>query len=333
MREGDKTPLKERFEAAAKEFATTFSRKARMARAGLRPYPSREVRDDLCAAASSHGLFAAALWAYFWAPYASLRGENDPLRPRGTGGVGAIRIKRVLRVVVAASLLAVGVLGYGLHQPLKYEATAKVLVGRDQAEQNDCNHQICPIPNAPNTILQTFTQTVAQTLPTKPVARAVVEQLNLPKGSAAKVRENTRVKTDPGTALIDITYRDSEPKRAQQIANAIGRVAVQRVSGVSLGERRITASLWEPATYPQNPVSPKPLRNAAIALGAGLVLGWAWTIVAPRLGLPPAGRYSPECVEKKSNSPKFTVASDPSSVAVSTLRRHIATPSASNRGD
>ena len=73
------TPLKERFEAAAKEFATTFSRKARMARAGLRPYHSREVRGDLCAAASSHGLFAAALWAYFWALHASHRGENDPL--------------------------------------------------------------------------------------------------------------------------------------------------------------------------------------------------------------------------------------------------------------
>jgi hypothetical protein len=31
----DETPLKERFEAASKEFATTFSRKARNARAGI----------------------------------------------------------------------------------------------------------------------------------------------------------------------------------------------------------------------------------------------------------------------------------------------------------
>jgi hypothetical protein len=44
---------------------TTFSRKARLARAGSRFYSASEFIDDLYAAAGNHGLFAEALWAYF----------------------------------------------------------------------------------------------------------------------------------------------------------------------------------------------------------------------------------------------------------------------------
>jgi capsular polysaccharide biosynthesis protein len=272
------TPLKERFEAAAKEFATIFSRKARMARAGLRPYPSREVRGDLCAAASSHGLFAAALWAYFWALHASQRVENNPLRPRGTGSVGAERIKRALSWGVVASLLvALCVVAHGLYQTPKYEAEARVLVG--QQEQSERAPGIHPIPNATSG-LQDVTLTVAKAVPTNPVARAVVERLKLPKGSAGKVLENMSVEQDPNPMFIDITYEDSDPKRAQLIANAVGQVVSQKIGEVSLGANRITATLWQPATLPETPVSPKPLRNAAIALVAGQVA----TLVATLIG-------------------------------------------------
>jgi hypothetical protein len=58
-------PLKERFEAARVDFVTTYSRKARLARAGTRSYSASEFIDDLYAAAGDHGLFAEALWAYF----------------------------------------------------------------------------------------------------------------------------------------------------------------------------------------------------------------------------------------------------------------------------
>jgi hypothetical protein len=61
-------PLKERFEAASLDFVTTFSRKARLARAGRRPYSASEFIDDLLwccrqpwfVCRSSMGLFQAA---------------------------------------------------------------------------------------------------------------------------------------------------------------------------------------------------------------------------------------------------------------------------------
>jgi capsular polysaccharide biosynthesis protein len=291
MREGDKTPLKERFEAASKEFATTFSRKARNARAGIETYSKSEFNEDLYAAASGHGLFVEALWAYFRTLHDPHRndgsrkrfGENTPARPRGTGGVK--RSEKALPVGVVASLLvALCVVAYGLYQTPEYETTAKVLVGQ-KPPPSECYHGICPIPNAPIKGFPTLTQTVARTIPTTPIAQAAVKQLNLPRGSASKVVDNTSVEQDPGTMFVDITYRDSEPKRAQQIANAIGRVASEKASEMSPDENRLTVTLWQPAALPAAPVSPNPLRNGLLAFVASLTLisGWAVLLSKPAL--------------------------------------------------
>jgi hypothetical protein len=58
-------PLNERLEAASKAFATTYSRKARLARASRRRYSNSEFNRDLYRVAGDYGLFAEALWAYF----------------------------------------------------------------------------------------------------------------------------------------------------------------------------------------------------------------------------------------------------------------------------
>jgi hypothetical protein len=57
-------PLYDRFERANRQFALTWSKKMRYARLGIAPYPYFEIRRDLYAAASDHGLFAEALGAY-----------------------------------------------------------------------------------------------------------------------------------------------------------------------------------------------------------------------------------------------------------------------------
>jgi capsular polysaccharide biosynthesis protein len=119
-------------------------------------------------------------------------------------------------------------------------------------------------------------------VPTAPVARAVVERLNLPKGSAGEVVENTSAEQVPGTTRINVTYEDSESKRAQLVANAIGQVVSQKISEVRLGPNRLTATVREPATLPQAPVSPKPLRNGLIALVASLAVALSVVLVASR---------------------------------------------------
>src|SRR4051794_4488048 len=106
MREGDKTPLKERFEAASREFATTYARKSRNARAGTGTYSNSEFNEDLYAAASGHGLFVEALWAYFRALHGPRQidgprkrfGENTPERGPRSGSRPPMRSEKALLV-------------------------------------------------------------------------------------------------------------------------------------------------------------------------------------------------------------------------------------------
>ena len=184
----------------------------------------------------------------------------------------------VVRAVAAALLFAAVVMTGSAYQPPEYEAIAVVLVGQKTKEVHPGIH---PIPNVISS-LQDVTETVAKAVPTMPIARASVERLNLPNGSARQVLENMSVEQEPRTMFIDITYRDSEAKRAQLVANAIGQVLSQKIGEASLGKSRITATLWQPAKVPAAPVSPKPLRNGLIALVAGLAISAVLVAVAHR---------------------------------------------------
>jgi protein tyrosine kinase modulator len=178
----------------------------------------------------------------------------------------------------AVITLAVVVLPWviSLHQAPTYQASIKMLVGQESQEK----------PYDTWTYdgggLQELTVSVARAVPTVPVARAVVERLNLPEGSAKEVLRNTSAAPDPGTLIVNVTYEDSDPKRAQLIANTIGQVASQRISEVNVGNA-ITATVLEPATLPKTPVSPNPVRNMLLALATwGSMLG---LLIAARASL------------------------------------------------
>jgi capsular polysaccharide biosynthesis protein len=73
--------------------------------------------------------------------------------------------------------------------------------------------------------------------------------------------------------FVNVSYKDSDPERAQLIANTIGKVLSEKISEVSIGANSITATVWEPATLPETPVSPDPVRDVIIALVLGSLLG------------------------------------------------------------
>jgi non-specific protein-tyrosine kinase len=115
---------------------------------------------------------------------------------------------------------------------------------------------------------------MAAAVTTVPVAQAVNERLDLPKGSPGVLLDNVSAQPDPpGTMFISISYRDTDPKRAQLIANALGQAFTKKVSEVSPRVNSVTATVWEPATLPLAPVSPNPARNGMLAFIVGIVLG------------------------------------------------------------
>jgi capsular polysaccharide biosynthesis protein len=172
----------------------------------------------------------------------------------------------VWTIVLVAVLTAGSALGFSLLQTPTYEASVLILVGQETT--GDTN-----LGAADVTDLQELALTVAKAVPTSPIAEAVVERLDLQEGSVGEVINNVSAEPDPGTMFVNVSYRDSDPERAQLIANTIGQVLSEKISEVSLGANAITAKVWEPATLPETPVSPDPIRNGILALVLGSLLG------------------------------------------------------------
>jgi capsular polysaccharide biosynthesis protein len=177
----------------------------------------------------------------------------------------------VAAYVLATTLLAVVMAwGFSLYQTPTYVATVKMLVSSQTG-------LVGPNVSWDGGDPQETTLTVSRVVLTESVAQAVVEQLNLSEASlsAQQVLANTSVEPDPGTMFINVSYKDSDPHRAQLIANTIGEVTSRRISEVTLGGNPIIARVWRPATLPQTPVSPKPVSSMLLALVLGLMWGLA----------------------------------------------------------
>jgi capsular polysaccharide biosynthesis protein len=176
-------------------------------------------------------------------------------------------LRRLWLIVLVAVVLVGSAVGFSLTQAPTYEASIKVLVGQKDADET------------PGSLsgdvqgLQDLAPTMAAAVTTRPVAQAVVEQLGMPEESAGALLGNLSAQQQPDTTFIDVSYRDSDPKRAQLVVNTVGQVFSRQVSGISPNAGGVTATVWEQATIPQSPVSPNPARNGIVALALGILLG------------------------------------------------------------
>lgn len=174
------------------------------------------------------------------------------------------RLWIVLLVVVTFTGTAVG---FSLMQTPMYEASIKILIGQKQGS------------SAPGSLggdiqgLEQLTLTMAEAVSTRPLAEAVIQQQNLRITPETLLKKNLRVDQIPDTQFIQVHYRDPNPERAQQVANALGEVFTRRVSEVSPSANSITATVWERAVVPNEPVTPDPVRNGLVALVLGLIVG------------------------------------------------------------
>ena len=177
--------------------------------------------------------------------------------------------------IVFIALVAGLTLFFNLYQTPTYEATVKMLVSQEA--------EWWPLRPYDGGGLQETALTAARVVRSESVARATIEQLKLPELGAQEVLANTNVKQDPGTMFVNVSYRDSDPQKAQLIANTIAEVGSQKIASENAmpGANSIVARVWKPATLPEYPVSPKPLQNTISALVLALIVGVGWAFAWP----------------------------------------------------
>ena len=184
-----------------------------------------------------------------------------------------------------------------LQQPT-YEASANILVGQEQGTSTSGNL------GGDIQGLEQLTQTMVEAVSSRPLAQTVIDQLDLNVTPEDFLEERLSVQQIPETQFIEISYADSSPERAQQVANTMGEVFVQQVSEISPEANAVTATVWEPAAVPDEPVSPQPLLYGLVALVVGTLLGVGLALLLDNLD---DSWRSPEEAEQVSGVPTFGV--------------------------
>jgi capsular polysaccharide biosynthesis protein len=192
--------------------------------------------------------------------------ENYLVSLRGFAHVLRKRLWIILAVTLAVVAVAVG---YSRQEVPQYQASAKVLVGQDNEIVRE------PVDTS---ALQTLTSTVAEAANSRAIAEAVIQELDL-QMSPGSLLGSLSVEVIEGTQFIQLSYADSDPERARRVANAVGHVLSERVSGDGSNANNITVTMWERVETPQAPMSPDPMRTGFLALIVGGMLGVALALL------------------------------------------------------
>lgn len=184
-------------------------------------------------------------------------------------------IRRGWWKLALATLIAVGAAaGYTFTQPAVYRSSMKIVVGQGQG---------IFAPEVGN-VAEQFTQTMSDLLASDIVAAEVIEELDL-ELTPAELLGNATVVTKPSTAVLEVTYDDTNRARGRAILTEIGETftglvqekLVPAPGSTALPDDAtnlaVTATIFDPAHYLPGQVEPKPLRNIAVAGVLGLVLG------------------------------------------------------------
>jgi len=176
--------------------------------------------------------------------------------------------------LVAVVLAAYAVTSASLMQTPTYEASAQMLVGFQQRHGQ--------LETIPSVSLQQLAQTTEVAARSRPVAEEAIQRLEL-EMTPEELLDNLSSEQVEGAQFIVLSYEDTDPERAQLIANTVGKVTSELISERS---STFTAKVWEKAALPESPASPHPLRNGLLTLVIGLGLA---SLVGTVVALPGVG--------------------------------------------
>ena len=218
---------------------------------------------------------------------------------------------RRLWLIAWLMLVFVGLaIGYSLAQTPRHEASTKILVGQAlEGGTSETNLSASDVQG-----LQILTKTVAEAIDSRRAAAAVIEKADL-STAPGTLMDDLSVEPVTETQFVTIKYEGADPEQVQKIVNTYGEVASEQISEISPEASAVKATVWDRASLPDqdNLVSPKPARNALLALVLATMLGVTLAFLLEVWESPGDGLSLAEEVERVSGVPTIGVIPTPSS--------------------
>ena len=178
--------------------------------------------------------------------------------------IDIVRRRFWLIVLIAAVTLGAAA-GWAFNKTPVYRSSMKILVGQGEGVFRS------DLVNA----TEELTQTASDLLETDIVATTVVEELDLDI-SSNQLLGNLGVSTEPSTAVLLVSYDDTDRERGREILAQVGETFEELVSerlGGAGENGNITATIFDDAHFLPGQVEPKPMRDVAVAGALGILLG------------------------------------------------------------
>jgi succinoglycan biosynthesis transport protein ExoP len=175
-------------------------------------------------------------------------------------------IRRRLWLTALVALVTIGAAAaLTFRQPTLYRSSMKLVVGVQGGL----------FPTDVGNVADQFTQTMSDLLQSDIVARNAIGQLDLPIKPQELLSE-LHVTTKPDTAVLVVTYDDTDPVRGRSTLATVGSIFTRLVDenlSTQEGNLAVSVRVFNPSHILPGQVQPKPLRNLAVAAVLGVILG------------------------------------------------------------
>jgi polysaccharide biosynthesis transport protein len=172
--------------------------------------------------------------------------------------------------------LTAGAVAFVLSQllPRSYESESGVLVGSLTETRSD-----------ELLAYQRLAQTYAEIGTSSPVMLKVIERLGIPE-TPAELAKRIQLRALTGQAIVRITATAPNAPAAVELANTVAEeIAILAQPTTPPGPS--LASVYQPATVPTGPASPRVVLNAAVGALLGLAIGLGLALYLGRPEAPP----------------------------------------------
>lgn len=169
------------------------------------------------------------------------------------------RWQLIVIITLGATIIS-AVVSFFVIKP-KYEASAKLFVGKEATTENYNNSDI--------TMYQQLVKTYTSLIKTEDLAERALNESGIDL-DAKKLSKELSAQQIPDTQLMEVKYVSKDRQQAAKVVEAITNEFIKEASALI---KNADVKIIESVKLPEKPVSPNKTKNIALAMILGLMVG------------------------------------------------------------